>query len=145
MTIFFRAFGVLGFLTVVCPFNGQAQAQSYLSPGYLFGEVRDALGIVPMPTPPDFVVRGRPDPSTLDYIPLKAPPKGFHSEANTPGRRLEAEAPTIMELEAARADTQARAAAAAPPPASQPAKKSVTASPVEQDPPPMKWNPWDTE
>ena len=102
------------------------------------GEIRDGLGIVKPEPAPDFVVRGRPDPATLEYTPLKVPPRNFHSDANKPSARIEAEAGTIAELEAARAKTQARAGAAAK-------SASKPAAPVEEDPPPMKWNAWDTE
>ena len=94
---------------------GSASAQSYLSPGYIIGEIRDGLGFVQPESAPDFVVRGRPDPASLEYVPLKDPPRGFHSEAMTPAGRLQAEAGTIAELESARASTQARAAGVAPP------------------------------
>lgn len=119
-----------------------ASAQSYLSPGYLMGEIRDGLGIVKPEPAPDFVVRGRPDPATLDYVPLKPPPRGFHSRAMTPTGRLEAEAGTIAELEAARAQNQSRAAGVDAP-AAKPATKTLP--PPEEDPPPMKWNPWNTD
>jgi hypothetical protein len=126
----------------LCLWVGPASAQSYLSPGYIIGEIRDGLGIVQPEPAPDFVVRGRPDPASLQYVPLKAPPRGFHSEAMTPGRRIEAEAGTIAELESARASTQARAAGMGGAPPKAPAKP---AAPVEEDPPPMKWNPWNTD
>lgn len=102
------------------------------------GEIRDGLGIIKPEPAPDFVVRGRPDPATLEYVPLKAPPRGFHSQAMTPSGQLQAEAGAVAELEAARAKTQARAGAAAKP-------ASKPAAPVEEDLPPMKWNAWDTE
>jgi hypothetical protein len=94
-----------------------------------------------MPVAPDFVTKARPDPATLEYVPLKPPPKNFHSEANTPAKRIEAEAGTIAELEAARAATQARANSASP---AKPGSKAAT-PPPEEDPAPMKWNAWDTE
>lgn len=119
-----------------------AHAQSYLSPGYIMGEIRDGLGIVQSNPAPDFVVRGRPDPATLDYVPLKAPPRGFHSQAMTPSSRLQAESGAIAELEAARKEAQARAIASGAS-SSKPAAKTLP--PPEEDPPPMKWNPWDTE
>ncbi len=118
-----------------------AQAQSYLSPGYIMGEIRDGLGLVKPEPAPDFVVRGRPDPTSLEYTPLKPPPRGFHSAANTPGEKLAGESKAIAELEAARASNQARAAGS---PSARPSPKSVT-PPPEEDPPPMKWNAWDTE
>jgi hypothetical protein len=119
-----------------------ASAQSYLSPGYIMGEIRDGLGIIQSNPAPDFVVRGRPDPASLDYVPLKPPPRGFHSQAMTPSGRLQAEAGTIAELEAARAQNQSRAAASGAP-ASKPSPKTL--APSEEDPAPMKWNAWDTE
>lgn len=127
-------------IAVACFWVGGVSAQSYLSPGYIMGEIRDGLGIVQQPQAPDFVVRGRPEHTTLEYVPLKPPPRNFHAEANKPGSRIEAEAGTIAELEAARAKTQARASGAASP---KPVSKSVV--PVEEDPAPMKWNAWDTE
>lgn len=117
-----------------------AQAQSYLSPGYIMGEIRDGLGLVKPEPAPDFVVRGRPDPSTLEYTALKPPPRGFHFPENKPGSKLEGEAKAIAELEAARAGNQARAVGAPPKSASKSAPP-----PPEEDPPPMKWNAWDTE
>ena len=122
--------------------TGSASAQSYLSPGYIIGEIRDGLGIVQPEPAPDFVVRGRPDPASLEYVPLKAPPRGFHSQAMTPAGRLQAEAGAVAELEAARAETQSRAGAAGVP-APKAAAKIVP--PPEEDPPPMKWNPWNTD
>lgn len=119
----------------------EARAQSYLSPGYIMGEIRNGLGVESMPVAPDFVSKARPDPATLEYVPLKPPPKNFHSEANTPARRIEAEAGTIAELEAARAATQARANSASP---AKPGSKAA-AAPPEEDPAPMKWNAWDTQ
>jgi hypothetical protein len=121
---------------------GSASAQSYLSPGYIIGEIRDGLGIVQPEPAPDFVVRGRPDPASLEYVPLKAPPRGFHSQAMTPSGRLQNEAGAIAELEAARAQNKSRAGASGAP-----ASKSVaqTLAPSEEDPPPMKWNPWNTD
>lgn len=117
----------------------QAHAQSYLSPGYIIGEIRNGLGIVQPEPAPDFVVRGRPDPASLEYTPLKPPPRGFHSAASLPSGKLAGEARAIAELEAARARTQARAAGA-----SSEKSKSAAAS-AEEDPAPMKWNAWDTE
>ena len=105
------------------------------------GEIRDGLGIVKAEPAPDFVVRGRPDPTSLEYTPLKPPPRGFHTQAMTPAGRLQAESKTIAELEAARAGNQARAAGGA---SAKSSSKSVT-PPPEEDPPPMKWNAWDTE
>ena len=129
-------------LAALCLLTGSASAQSYLSPGYIIGEIRDGLGIVQPEPAPDFVVRGRPDPASLEYVPLKAPPRGFHSQAMTPASRLQAEAGTVAELEAARASNQARAATAGAP-NSKPAAKAVPLA--EEDPPPMKWNPWNTD
>ncbi len=124
-----------------CLWAGQTNAQSYLSPGYILGEIRDGLGIVKPEPAPDFVVRGRPDPASLEYTALKPPPRGFHTSANTPSGKLAAEAPAIAELEAARAKTQARAAGGD----AASAKSKAASAPVEEDPPPMKWNAWDTE
>ncbi len=124
-----------------CLWAGQASAQSYLSPGYIMGDIRDGLGVVKPEPAPDFVVRGRPDPATLEYVPLKAPPRGFHSPENSSAGKLAGEAQAISELEAARATSQARAAGNA---AAKSSSKSVT-PPPEEDPPPMKWNAWDTE
>ena len=132
---------VLGAFVSACLSFTSAQAQSYLSPGYILGEILDGLGIVKPEPAPDFVVRGRPENSSLEYIPLKPPPRGFHSEAMTPAGQLQAEAGTVAELEAARSRNQARAAGAAG--VTKPAAKIP--APVEEDPPPMKWNAWDTE
>lgn len=121
--------------------GGIAQAQSYLSPGYIIGEIRDGLGIVQPQPAPEFVVRGRPDPALLEYTPLKPPPRNFHSEANKPGSKLESEAKSIAELESARASNQSRAAGRG-----ETAKTTAKSAPaVEEDPAPMKWNAWDTE
>ena len=138
MIINFKPITVGALLAASCLCIGYAHAQSYLSPGYIMGEIRDGLGLVKPEPAPDFVVRGRPDPSSLEYTTLKPPPRGFHSSANSAAGRLAAEAPAIAELEKARAQTQARAGAAAKP-------ASKPAAPVEEDPPPMKWNAWDTE
>ena len=132
---------VLGVFVSACLSFTSAQAQSYLSPGYIMGEIGKGLGVVKPEPAPDFVVRGRPDPATLEYTPLKAPPRNFHADANKPSARIEAEAGTIAELEAARAKTQARAAGNS---SAKSSSKSVT-PPPEEDPPPMKWNAWDTE
>ena len=129
-------------LAASCLWAGQASAQSYLSPGYIMGEIGKGLGVVKPEPAPDFVVRGRPDPATLEYVPLKAPPRGFHSQAMTPSGQLQAEAGAVAELEAARASNQARAAGAGAG-ASKPTPKA--SAPAEEDPPPMKWNAWDTE
>ncbi len=138
----FTPLASVALLAASCLWAGQAGAQSYLSPGYIMGEIRDGLGIVRAEPAPDFVVRGRPDPATLEYVPLKAPPRGFHSQAMTPLGQLQAEAGTVAELEAARASNQARAAAAG---AGAPKATPKAIAPPEEDPPPMKWNPWDTE
>ena len=106
------------------------------------GEIRQGLGLYSVPEAPDFVKNARPDPASLEYTPLKPPPRGFHSDASKPLNMLAAEQPAIAELESARAQTQARAAAAGAPKAKTAPK---VAAPVEEDPPPMKWNPWDTE
>ena len=129
-------------LAVSCLFAAQARAQSYLSPGYILGEIRDGLGIIQQPTPPEFVIRGRPDPATIEYVPLKPPPRDFHAKENTPAKRIEAETGAIAELEAARANNQVRARAEG----GQVSKHvNKTLTPVDEDPPPMKWNAWDTE
>ena len=128
-------------VAAACLCVSQVSAQSYLSPGYLLGEIRDGLGIVKPEPAPDFVVRGRPEHSTLEYIPLKPPPRDFHAIENTPGARIEAKAGTISELEAARANAQARAAGLPAPKA----QSKSPAAPPEEDPAPMKWNAWDTE
>lgn len=141
MRVNFKPLTYVALLAASCLWGTQASAQSYLSPGYIMGEIRDGLGIIKPEPAPDFVVRGRPDPATLEYTPLKAPPRGFHSDANTPGSKLAGESKAIAELEAARAKTQARAAGNA---SAKSSSKSVT-PPPEEDPPPMKWNAWDTE
>ena len=132
---------VFGVFVSACLSFTAAQAQSYLSPGYIMGEIGKGLGVVKPEPAPDFVVRGRPDPATLEYTPLKAPPRGFHSEANTPGSKLAGESKAIAELEAARASSQARASGNS---SAKSSSKSLT-PPPEEDPPPMKWNAWDTE
>ena len=132
MKVKFNTSAAAALFAVSCLSAGQASAQSYLSPGYIMGEIRDGLGIVKPAPAPDFVVRGRPDPASLEYTTLKPPPRGFHTVANTPSGRLAAEAPAIAELEKARAGAAAKSA-------------SKPAAPVEEDPPPMKWNAWDTE
>ena len=142
MPVKFKLPAIVGLLTLSCFWPGAASAQSYLSPGYVMGEIRQGLGLYSVPEAPDFVKNARPDPATLEYTPLKPPPKDFHSEANKPEKRIEAETGVISELEAARARTQARAAATGASSAKTAAK--ITA-PVEEDPAPMKWNPWDTE
>ena len=140
MTVNFKTLTVGALLAAPSLWAGHAHAQSYLSPGYIMGEIRDGLGMVKAEPAPDFVVRGRPDPSSLEYTTLKPPPRGFHSSASSAAGRLAAEAPAIAELEAARAKTQARAAGQAPS-----ATSKAPPAPVEEDPPPMKWNAWDTE
>ncbi len=117
--------------------SGCSRAQSYLSPGYIMGEIRDGLGLVKPEPAPDFVVRGRPDPAEIQYVPLKPPPRGFHSEASSPSSKLAAESAAIADLEASRSRNKSRAATTGAV-----AKASV---PPEEGPPPMKWNPWDTE
>jgi hypothetical protein len=124
-----------------CLWVGPTNAQSYLSPGYIMGEIRDGLGLVKPEPAPDFVVRGRPDPASLEYTPLKPPPRDFHSEANSAGSKLAGEAKAIAELEAARSSSQARASGNS---SAKSSSKSVT-PPPEEDPPPMKWNAWDAE
>lgn len=135
-----RAFWGL-FILAILSASG-ARAQSYLSPGYIIGEIRDVLGIVQMPTPPEFVARARPDPAKIEYVPLKPPPRDFHSDASKPSNKLAAESGAIAELETSRARSKARAAAYGAA-----GSNSVVKAPVppEGDPPPMKWNPWDTE
>jgi len=122
---------------------GAAWPQEYLSPGYILSEIQQGMGFYKVPEAPGFVKQGRPDPSTLNYQPLKPPPRDFHSEVNKPASRLEAEAPVISELETARAKDQARAAAAG---AQQPrAQAKPQALSSEDGPPPMTWKPWDTD
>jgi hypothetical protein len=132
---------LLSFLALCFATGSGARAQSYLSPGYIFGEITNKLGFYQTPDAPDFVKKARPDPASLEYLPLKLPPRDFHSEASKPGNRLEAEASAIAELERARANTQARAAAGGTS-SSKAASKPI---PEPASPPPMKWNPWDTE
>ena len=132
---------VLGVFVSACLSFTSAQAQSYLSPGYIMGEIGKGLGVVKPEPAPDFVVRGRPDPASLEYTALKPPPRGFHLPENKPGSKLDGEAKAIAELEAARANSQARAAGGS---SAKSSAKSVT-PPPEEDPPPMKWNAWDTE
>ena len=141
MGSFVRKTVVVGSLGLCFAAGGVAKAQSYLSPGYIFGEITNNLGFYKTPEAPDFVKKARPDPASLEYVPLKLPPRDFHSEANKPGSRLEAEASTIAELESARAKTKARAAAGA----ASSSKTSSKLAPEPESPPPMKWNPWDTE
>ena len=138
-----RKIGFFGLLVFAFSNEGDASAQSYLSPGYVLGEITHGLGIYAVPEAPDFVKRARPDPASLDYTPLKPPPRDFHSEAAKPSSQLQAEAPAIAELESARAATQARAAASGAPASKASAKTPPVV--VTDDPPPMKWNPWDTE
>ena len=116
-------------------------AQSYLSPGYIMGELRDALGFVRQEPAPDFVVKARPDPTSLSYKPLTPPPANFHHETSSAASRLAAEAPAIAELESARARNQSRAAAGG----KEKSQPSMAASPLPEDPTPMKWNPWETD
>ena len=138
-----RKIGFSGLLALACGAADNASAQSYLSPGYVVGEITHGLGIYTVPDAPDFVKRARPDPASLEYTPLKPPPRDFHSEAAKPSSQLQAEAPAIAELQSARQSTQARAAAAGASTSSPKAKASSAA--VADDPPPMNWNPWDTE
>lgn len=135
---FIRKIIVVSFLGLCFAAGSGAKAQSYLSPGYIFGEITNNLGFYKTPEAPDFVKKARPDPASLEYVPLKLPPRDFHSEASKPGNRIEAEASTIAELEAARARTQARAASSS-------SKASTKLAPEPDTPPPMKWNPWNTE
>lgn len=132
---------VLGFVLLICAVSQDARAQSYLSPGYIFGEITSNLGFYKTPDAPEFVKRARPDPASLDYVPLKLPPRDFHEEASRPDKRIEAEASTVAELEAARAQIHSRAAASSAVSSKIPPK----VAPVTDTPPPMKWNPWDTE
>lgn len=122
---------------------GAAYAQEYLSPGYILSEIQQSMGFYKVPEAPDFVKQARPDPSALNYQPLKPPPRNFHSEVNKPASRLEAEAPAISELETARARNQARAASVG---GQQPkGQAKLQASSGEDGPPPMTWKPWDTD
>ena len=142
MSLNFKPLIAFGLLAQSCLWAGVARAQSYLSPGYVVGEIRQGLGLYSVPEAPEFVTKARPDPASLEYTPLKPPTRGFHSEATNPTNTLAAEASSIAELEAARANTQSRAAAAGAAPTK---KASKVSAPPEEDPPPMKWNPWDTE
>jgi hypothetical protein len=141
MTVDFKSLAHGALFAASCLLGSQANAQSYLSPGYIMGEIGKGLGVVKPEPAPDFVVRGRPDPASLEYTALKPPPRGLHSAENKPGSKLEGEAKAIAELEAARANSQARAAGGS---SAKSSAKSVT-PPPEEDPVPMKWNAWDTE
>ena len=114
------------------------QAQSYLSPGYIFGEIRQSMGFYTVPDAPDFVVKARPSSDSLQYAPLKPPPRDFHHPASKPASQLEEKASTIAELEAARARVKSQASKTLS------GEKTVKTS-TEKDPAPMTWNPWDTE
>ena len=142
MPLKFKRLTIVGLLTLSCFWPGAASAQSYLSPGYVMGEIRQGLGLYSVPEAPDFVKNARPDPATLDYTSLKPPPRNFHEDESKPENKLAAESAAIADLESARARTQARAATAG---GMAPKNSSKSSAPVEEDPPPMKWNPWDTE
>ena len=118
---------------------GDACAQQYLSPGYILSEIQQGMGFYKVPQAPDFVQKARPDPSTIDYEPLKPAPRNFHSDVNKPASLLEAKAPEIAELEAARAKNQARARSSGGAPSRQ------IAPAVEAPPPVMTWSPLDTD
>lgn len=119
-----------------------AHTQEYLSPGYILSEIQQSMGFYKIPDAPNFVKQARPEPSSLAYQPLKPPPRDLHSEANKPANQIEAETPTIAELEAARARNQLRSSQAGAQKKAQ-AKQQDAAG--EGGPAPMKWNPWDTE
>lgn len=135
-------FGVQ-WLVVAC--FQDAEAQPYLSPGYILTEVSNKFGFYAVPEPPEFVKRGRPDQASLDYVPLKLPPKDFHNETSRPDKRLEAEAPSIAELEVARAQSRGRAGATSSVRAAKGSKSPKAGTLLPPDPPAMKWNPWETE
>lgn len=133
---------LLTFLVLLLDVKGSLHAQSYLSPGYIFGEIRQSMGFYSIPDAPDFVVKARPTQDSLQYAPLKPPPRSFHEAANKPASMLEEKASSIAELEAARAKVKSqgnkvRAGSANIIDAS----KSMEV----KDPAPMTWNPWDTE
>jgi hypothetical protein len=128
-------------LLVLLTNTSLASAQSYLSPGYIMGELRDALGFVRQEPAPDFVVKARPDPASLSYKPLTLPPANFHHESSSAASRLAAEAPAIAELESARARNQSQAAGGG----RQKSQPAPVASPLPEDPAQMKWNPWETD
>jgi hypothetical protein len=90
---------------------GAVSAQQNGSPGELISGVMQGLGLSPtIPPAADFVVRSRPDPAQLDYLPFRPPPPGFLENANLPRERFEAEQDSIEALEKARAKNRARAA-----------------------------------
>ena len=101
---------------IVCLFPGlfvagAVSAQQNGSPGELISGVMQGLGLSPtIPPAADFVVRSRPDPAQLDYLPFRPPPPGFLENANLPRERFEAEQASIKALEKARAKNRARAA-----------------------------------
>ena len=88
-----------------------ANAQQNGSPGELINGVMQGLGLSPtVPPAADFVVRSRPDPDQLDYLPFRPTPPGFLENANLPRERFEAQQESIRALEGARARNRARAA-----------------------------------
>ncbi len=87
-----------------------ARAEQIGSPGGLIGGIMQGLGLGPtVPPAADFVVRSRPDPDRLDYLPLRPTPPGFLENANLPLVRFEAEQDAIRGLEDARARNRAQA------------------------------------
>jgi hypothetical protein len=90
---------------------GAASAQQNHSPGGLISSVMQGLGLSPtIPPAADFVIRSRPDPAQIDYLPLRPTPPGFLESANLPLKRFEAEQDSIEALEKARETNRARAA-----------------------------------
>lgn len=90
---------------------GGARAEQSGSPGELIGGIMQGLGLGPtVPPAADFVVRSRPDPDRLDYLPFRPTPPGFLENANLPRERFEAEQNAIRGLESAGARNRARAA-----------------------------------
>lgn len=133
---------LLTFLILLLDAKGGLHAQSYLSPGYIFGEIRQSMGFYSMPEAPDFVVKARPSQDSLQYAPLKPPPRNFHEAASRPASMLEEKASSIAELEEARAKVKSQANKVRAGSANTiDAAKSMEV----KDPPPMTWNPWDTE
>lgn len=118
-----------------------AKAQEYLSPGYILSEIQQGMGFYKVPDAPNFVKQSRP--SSLDYEPLRPPPRDFHSDAFKPANRIEAEIPTIRDLETARARNQRLASKTGAQQKNERAKQLDTST--EGGSAPMKWNPWDTD
>ena len=133
---------ILSLFILVLDTQGIVQAQSYLSPGYIFGEIRQSLGFYSLPEAPNFVVKARPNKDSLQYVPLKPPPRNFHEDATKPANMLEERASSIAELEAARARAKSQANRVR---SGTIGSNAATVKAEEKDPPPMAWNPWDTE